>query len=325
MPHRAALLVAESGGHLDQLMQLEGRLRPRFDSALFVTSETDQSRSLLQDRHVRFVRRVPPRDVRAAARAVLPAVRILRQEGITDVVSTGSAVAVPYLGAARMLGLRAHYIESATRTHGPSMSGKILQRMPGVYLYTQYQTWSDELWSYRGSVFDGYAVNEVREDAPRLDRVVVTLGTMSQYPFNRAVQAVKRVLEPLVGPSTRILWQIGEASPDGLPGDVRASVPADRLRAEIAEADLVVAHAGTGSSLQILEAGRVPLLLPRSGLHGEHIDDHQQLIARELTRRGLAVTADPDDLSVEHVLRAAGGRVQRVGAPRDFELRVESR
>lgn len=320
MPHRAALLVAESGGHLDQLLQLEGRLRPRFASSVFVTSETDQSRSLLADRDVRFVRRVPPRDVRAAAAALLPAVRLMRREHITDVVSTGSAIAVPYLGAARMLGLRAHYIESATRTHGPSLSGRIIQRMPGVYLYTQHRTWSDVQWSYRGSVFDGYAVNEASTDVVRLDRVVVTLGTMSQYPFDRAVRAVKKVLEPLVGAHTEVLWQIGEADPVGLPGDVHASVPAHRLRAAIADADLVVAHAGTGSSLQILEAGRVPLLLPRSEAHGEHVDDHQLLIATELTRRGLAVVADPDDLSAHHVHRAARGRVLRVGDPRDFEL-----
>lgn len=322
MPRSAALLVAESGGHLDQLTRLESRFRPRFDDVTYVTSETDQSRSLLRDREVRFVPRVPPRGLRAAASSYAPALRLLREAGITDVVSTGSAIAVPYVAAARTLGLRAHYIESAARTDGPSVSGRILRRVPGVHLYTQYRHWADKAWSYQGSVLDGFTVHESAADRPPLDNIVVTLGTMSQYPFTRAVQAVQRVLKKLPGPQTNILWQIGDVTDVDLPGEVRATVPADRLRAAIANADLVVAHAGTGSSLQILDAGRVPLLLPRSASHGEHIDDHQALIARELTDRGLAVVADPDDLSPQHVYEVLGRRVLRDAEAARFRLKT---
>lgn len=324
MPPKVALLVAESGGHLDQLHRLEPRLHPRFDAVTYVTSSTDQSRSLLQGKDVRFVPRVPPRGARMAARSLAPAARIMRELGITHVISTGSAIALPYLLAARALRLNAHYIESATRTDGPSLSGKILQRVPGVHLYTQHRHWADRSWLHRGSVLDGFALQESAEH-PRLDRVVVTLGTMSRYPFERAVQAVRRVLVRSAGPHTRILWQIGDAKPHDLPGEVQSTVPAARLRAEIADADLVFAHAGTGSSLQILDAGRVPLLLPRSASRGEHVDDHQSLIARELASRGLAVTADPDELSIEHVRQALGLRVLKEPSAARFDLTTTSR
>ena len=302
---RRALLVAESGGHLDQLLRLESRFRPDFDSTVFVTSPTDQSRAMLTGRDVRFVPRVPPRGLVVAGRAFGPALQVIRSERITDVISTGSAIAVPYLMAARTLGRAAHYVESATRTHGPSATGRILSNIPGVQLYTQHRRWANRTWQYHGSVFDGFRVHE-RDDTTRIRRVVVTLGTMRQYPYERAVAAIHRILGQANFSNLDILWQIGmDAS---LPGRVRISVPADELRHAIAEADLVIAHAGTGSALQILDAGRVPVLLPRSASRGEHVDDHQHLLAKELSSRGLAVTVDPDDLTAEH-LRVAASQV----------------
>ena len=44
--------------------------------------------------------------------------------------------------------------------------------------------------------------------------------------------------------------------------------------------------------------------------HGEHVDDHQIQIARELAQRGLALSVEADELTLEHLLDAAGRRVQ---------------
>lgn len=320
MTHRVGLLVAESGGHLDQLVRLEPRLRPRFDAVTYVTSPTEQTRTLLEGRDVVYAPRIPPRALGKALLAYPAALRLMRRHGVTDVVSTGSAVAVPYLSAARTLGLRAHYIESATRTDGPSMSGCILARIPGVHLYTQYRHLEDDSWSYRGSVFDGYTAHNGLSPDRSVDRVVVTLGTMNQYPFERAVLATARLLEQLAVPPRHILWQIGDVPAHDLPGEVVANVPASRLHAAISQADLVVAHAGTGSSLRVLDSGRVPLLVPRSRTSGEHVDDHQVLLAQELAGRGLAVAAHPEDLSLDHVRSVLGRRVVRNPDAADLHL-----
>src|SRR5207249_4868749 len=55
-------------------------------------------------------------------------------------------------------------------------------------------------------------------------------------------------------------------------------------------ADVVIAHAGIGSAIAALEAGKCPILVPRSASHAEHVDDHQRQIAGELSRRGLAIS-----------------------------------
>lgn len=312
---RKALLVASTGGHLEQLTRLERAMRPAVNEAEYATFDDPQSRSLLAGRCVHTVDYIPPRGLAKALQAERPALRILRDGGFTDVVSTGSAIAVPFLSAASMLGLRCHYIESAARAEGPSLSGRLVSTLPGIYLYTQYPFWAERRWQYRGSVFDRYHLSprasraSLATDSGRINRVVVTLGTMRRYPFTRAVRAVQRTLAALGAADREILWQVGDTPAEGLGIDAHRLVPAADLRAAIREADLVVAHAGIGSCLQILDAGRAPVLLPRRASLGEHVDDHQRMIAFELDRRRLAVSRDPDLLEAADVVEATSRRV----------------
>ena len=57
---------------------------------------------------------------------------------IDTVVSTGSGIALSYMPLARARGIPCHYMESAARSDGPSRTGRILCRVHGVHLYTQY-------------------------------------------------------------------------------------------------------------------------------------------------------------------------------------------
>lgn len=149
----------------------------------------------------------------------------------------------------------------------------------------------------------------------------MTLGTMRDYPFRRAIEAVVRILPEISDAQTQVLWQVGGTPVDDLGIEAEEFVPAERLKAAISQADLVIAHAGIGSCLQILDSGRAPILLARSRHHGEHVDDHQRMIAAELDRRGLAVTRDPERLSVEDVVEALRLSPRR-GVPDPFLLAV---
>ena len=82
-------------------------------------------------------------------------------------------------------------------------------------------------------------------------------------------------------------------------------LPAEELHAALGAADVVITHAGVGSVLACLRQGTVPVVLARTARQGEHIDDHQHQFARLLAERDLAVCADPDRLTEEHLARAA--------------------
>jgi UDP-N-acetylglucosamine transferase subunit ALG13 len=89
-------------------------------------------------------------------------------------------------------------------------------------------------------------------------------------------------------------------------------LPHAELVDAIARADVVVSHSGIGSALDVLEAGKVPVLVPRRASRGEHVDDHQRLIARELHVRGLAVHRELDDVTWQDLCDVAGRSVDTV-------------
>lgn len=308
-----SLLVASAGGHLEELWLLRPRLGELGQDVTWVTWDTPQSRSLLRGERRIFVRFPRPRDARATLAIARLASHVLSLGGWSDVISTGSLPAVPFLTLARLRGIRAHFIESAARVDGPSLSARILERTPGVHRYAQYRTWDRRSWQYRGSVFDSFAPGADRPTALR--RVVVTVGS-SRYDFRRALAAVRAVLPR----QAEVVWQTGASDVSGLGIAARPYLPAGELSAAMAAADLVVAHAGVGSALSAMGAGHCPLLIPRRRAHGEHVDDHQLQVAAELASRGLALVTEPEDLDRRLLLAAAARRVDVHRAPPPFRL-----
>jgi UDP-N-acetylglucosamine--N-acetylmuramyl-(pentapeptide) pyrophosphoryl-undecaprenol N-acetylglucosamine transferase len=265
-----------------------------------------QSRGLLgPGAVVHGIRDTGPRDLASALRNVPAALRVLRRVRPQAVVSTGAAVAVPLLTAARILGIETHYVESAARTEGPSVSGTLLARVPGVRTYSQWDAWSSPTWTCPGSVLDGFVVESVPVRPVR--SAVVTLGTQQGYGFRRLVERLVGLLDADV----EVLWQTGSTDVTGLAVAARARVAPDELTDAMRRADVVIAHAGVGSTLNALAAGRRPLLVPREAAFGEHVDDHQALIGRAVQARGLAVSRRVDELSGDDIRLAAAATTHR--------------
>jgi UDP-N-acetylglucosamine--N-acetylmuramyl-(pentapeptide) pyrophosphoryl-undecaprenol N-acetylglucosamine transferase len=300
------LLVASTGGHLKELHHLHRRLAGVKGPYRWATFDTPQSRSLLAGERVDFVPFVGGRDPLNVARNLAHAHDALRGGEIDTVVSTGSAVALPFFALSRSRRIRCHYIESAARIEGPSLTGRLIGRIPGVRRYSQYRGWRRRGWSFGGSVFDSFAGGADREIGERSPKkVVVTLGTYRGYAFTRLV---RRLLEILPAEAD-VLWQTGDTDVKGLGIAGHYAIPERDLTAAMREADVVVAHAGVGTALAAFEVGKCPLLVPRRFSLGEHVDDHQAQIAGELGERGLAVSVDAAELSQEDLLLAASRSV----------------
>ncbi|MHB1064830.1 MAG: glycosyltransferase [Georgenia sp.] len=316
------LLVASTGGHLEQMWRLRQRFVPDLGDVEWATFDDAQSRSLLAAETVHHVPYIPPRGYRQVARVLPHAARILRSGRYDRVISTGAGIALAFLPVARTFGTEPHYIESAARADGPSLTGRIIGKMPGVRLYSQYESWAGTRWRYAGSLFDGYLAEPGEAPAGGARRVVVTLGTMRTYGFRRAVEHLSRVLPEVLAPGAEVLWQVGVSDCTGLPVNGRVDVPSAELHAAIAAADLVVAHAGIGSCLATLDSGLCPVVLPRRPEHDEHVDAHQELIAGELDRRGLAIRRAPEELTADDLRAAMSRSVSRLDVPERFRLIV---
>jgi UDP-N-acetylglucosamine--N-acetylmuramyl-(pentapeptide) pyrophosphoryl-undecaprenol N-acetylglucosamine transferase len=303
------ILVCSGGGHLKQLFELAARIGIPAEQQLWMTFDNALSRSLLKGRRVEYVPFAAPRDLPNAVRIRHAAVRLLRQHDVERAISTGSSPAVAVLPVAARAGAEAHYIESAARADGPSLSGRIVARNRRIATYTQYPAWTGSRWQYRGSIFDRFAPGE-RSEPRQLRRAVVSVGTQKGYPFDR----LYRALVPLLA-GCEVLWQTGDQDVSGFGITGRATVPHDELSDAIAAADVVVAHSGTGAALTALEVGKTPVLVPRLARFGEHVDDHQLQIAAELARRELAIASSPDELSLATLIEAASGSVNEVTPP----------
>ncbi|MGH3903834.1 MAG: glycosyltransferase [Pseudonocardiaceae bacterium] len=319
------LFVATIGGHLAQLDELSSRVPPD-GAAVWVTSPNEQSTSMLAERDVQFVPYVGVRSLGGVLRCIPAAHRLMNSRRLTRAVSTGSAIALGYLPYLAARGVECHYIESATRVRGPSLTGQILQWFPGIRTYTQYPHWANKRWRYGGSVFDGYqTVDVAREPTDRI-RVVVTVGTATEYPFRHLFERLAPLLATdgrlhrATGLAPTVLWQTGDTPVDDLPIHPTPYLPAVELAAALTEADIVVSHAGTGSALAILASGRFPLLVARDPRRGEAGDNHQLQLAGELSRRGLALPREADSITVDDLLATLSRTVRRTSTPPPFEL-----
>jgi UDP-N-acetylglucosamine transferase subunit ALG13 len=104
-------------------------------------------------------------------------------------------------------------------------------------------------------------------------RIVVTVG-MGPWPFDRLLEAVA----PLCGEHD-VFVQTGTSALRP-PCRHAAFVPLDELQRRLAEADLVITHAGNTVRL-VQRLGRVPIAVARTAALGEMGNDHQVLYLRE--------------------------------------------
>jgi UDP-N-acetylglucosamine transferase subunit ALG13 len=120
--------------------------------------------------------------------------------------------------------------------------------------------------------------------------IFFTTGT-SPCAFQRLVDAAARLAD-----RNEVVVQHGAAEPP--PGVSSFAYASEAVIAEyVRAADVVVCHAGAGSTALALSLGHRPLVLARRADLGENIDDHQVAFAERLARYGLVTHClDAEDI-----------------------------
>ncbi|MCU1497102.1 MAG: glycosyl transferase [Acidimicrobiales bacterium] len=120
-------------------------------------------------------------------------------------------------------------------------------------------------------------------EASGVYRVVVTVGT-DHHPFDRLVGWI----DAWAGahPEHRVLVQRGE-SPVPRHAESVTMMAYDELVAAMAAADAVVAQGGPGAIMDARSVGHRPVVVPRRGTLGEHVDDHQVTFTGWIAEREL--------------------------------------
>ncbi len=126
--------------------------------------------------------------------------------------------------------------------------------------------------------------------------IFVTVGT--QLPFDRLIRGMDLWAETNKKPE--VIAQTGKLGPQNYVPRHMVHMPAlnpDDFDTYCQDADLIVAHAGTGSLLKA-QACKTPLLMmPRRADMGEHRNDHQSAMAKGLQDRpGVQLVFEEDAL-----------------------------
>lgn len=139
---RPVLMVSTQGGHLTQLLVLEFWWRDR--ERLWVCPDTPDVADRLRGERVVTSYSPTTRHLGNAARNLALAVRLLRRERPSLVVSAGAGVAVPFFVVARLLRIPTVFIEVYDRVDSPTMTG----RLCGPFTTRRIAQWEQQLEFY---------------------------------------------------------------------------------------------------------------------------------------------------------------------------------
>ena len=151
--------------------------------------------------------------------------------------------------------------------------------------------------------------------------IFVTVGT-EKYPFDRLIRAIDEAAARL--PGEPVLVQAGQSR--FVPQACRweRAYPYAEMEGYIAQARVVVAHAGVGSILLCLRHGKIPVVMARLRAFGEHVDDHQLQIAERMARMGCVLHARQPSELVSMVLEYEKRRTSLALPPSSRKDLVES-
>jgi UDP-N-acetylglucosamine transferase subunit ALG13 len=122
-------------------------------------------------------------------------------------------------------------------------------------------------------------------------------------------------------PEARLVVQHGNARALDRAESI-AFLDPERFRTLLRDASAVVCPGGPGAIMETRAAGLEPIVVPRRGDLGEHVDNHQLAFSRFLGRRGLVTLAeeepelsaaldrvlvDPDAFSIPETVGAPAG------------------
>ena len=124
----------------------------------------------------------------------------------------------------------------------------------------------------------------------------VFVSTGSMMPFDRLIRTMDAWAA--AHPAVAVFFQIGKGAYEPRHGGFVRLMPVTAYRQRLSAATLFVAHAGMGSIIAAIEAGKPLVMLPRLKSLGEHNTDHQLATAATVGRRdGLHVAATDADLA----------------------------
>lgn len=145
-------LVASSGGHIEELMQLE-ILRQKYNF-FFMVPKTKWTSRLDGEKY--FIHDMDRSNIITKILSLLwmfvEQLPVFVKERPDVIVTTGAVVALPVCIYAKVLKKKIIFIESIARVYTPSKTGKILGKLADLFLVQ----WKEQLKCYDNATYGGW-------------------------------------------------------------------------------------------------------------------------------------------------------------------------
>lgn len=124
--------------------------------------------------------------------------------------------------------------------------------------------------------------------------IFVTVGTHEQ-PFDRLIKYIDRFAE---GIDEEVIVQTGVSKYKPVNCKWQSFFKQQEVYDLIEAARIVITHGGPSSYIDVLQRGKIPIVVPRYHKYGEHFDDHQLEIGHEYSRinNNIILVEDIDQL-----------------------------
>ena len=128
--------------------------------------------------------------------------------------------------------------------------------------------------------------------------ILITVGT-EKFPFDRLMKWVSQLIaQNLIQPTLEeVIIQYGSCTMVPQQADNYKLLPAGQFMNLVKQADVIIAHCGEGTIDLLTNLNKPFILVPRSGKHLEHVDDHQIELAEQLEQLGIAIANSYNDLA----------------------------
>lgn len=134
--------------------------------------------------------------------------------------------------------------------------------------------------------------------------ILVTLGTQ-KFAMNRLVEAMDKLAAKLKG--EEVFIQTGNSTFKPVNCQYSQFVDSSEFKKMIEECSLLITHAGVGSIMTGINAGKPVIVVPRLKKYGEHVDDHQTQIAKAFCDKGCVICCEDVSQLRECIDKAQNG------------------